>query len=74
MWETPFSDIILKYNSVTHPICSKLIEGGPGKLAEHYNKSHEETYIDACHLCFETRKKLIDKFPEYLAPKQVYGL
>jgi hypothetical protein len=33
-----------------------------------------EASVDECHYCFEVRKALIDKFPEYLAPRQVYGI
>jgi len=74
MWETPLSELVKNYNVNKHPICKYLNEGGPVKLAEEYSVEHEESYVDACHLCYETRKKLIDRFPEYLAPKQVYGL
>jgi len=34
----------------------------------------EDTYIDACHFCYLVRLSLIDRFPHYLAPRQVYGL
>jgi len=30
--------------------------------------------VDACHLCYRTRQALLERFPEYLAPRQVYGL
>ena len=74
MWETPLSELVKNYNAEQHPICSLIVKGGPVKLTEDYGVDHEDSYIDACHLCFQTRKMLIDRFPEYLAPKQVYGI
>jgi len=31
-------------------------------------------YVDACRFCYLVRLALIDKFSQYLAPRQVYGL
>jgi len=39
-----------------------------------YDLDVEGQYVDECHLCYLTRRALLDRFPEYLAPKQVYGL
>lgn len=74
MWETPLSEIVRSYNAKSHPICGPLVEGGPAALAEKYGVPHEEDYIDECHLCYSVRKSLMSRFPEYLGPKQVYGL
>jgi len=74
MWQTPLSEIINKYDAKTHPICRLLINGGPSQLIREYEIEHEDNYVDECHLCYLARMKLIDKFPQYLAPKQVYGL
>jgi hypothetical protein len=74
MWETPLSQLVKNYDYKKNPICKPIVEGGPVKLTKELNLEHEESYIDACHLCFEMRKKVIDKFPGYLAPKQVYGM
>jgi MoaA/NifB/PqqE/SkfB family radical SAM enzyme len=74
IWETPLSEIVKNYNGKTHPICAPLIAGGPAELTREFDIPHEERYVDACHLCFLTRIALLDKFPQYLAPKQVYGL
>ena len=68
------SELVKKYDAQSHPIICPIVKGGPAELAEFYQVEHENSYVDACRLCFETRKKLIDKFPEYLAPKQVYGM
>ena len=74
MWQTPLSEIVNNYNGKSHPVCAPLIKGGPAQLVREYNIPHEEQYVDACHLCFLTRKALMEKFPQYLAPNQVYGL
>jgi hypothetical protein len=73
-WETPLSDLIKKYDTEEHPICGPLIRGGPAQLVKEYNLEHEKEYVDECHLCYLTRLNLIEKFPKYLAPRQVYGL
>ena len=74
MWEHPLTELVTNYDAAAHPICGPLVEGGPALLAKQYNVPIEETYVDACHLCTTVRRALIPKFPEYLAPKQVYGL
>jgi len=74
MWQEPLKKIIENYDWKSHPICRPLVEGGPTLLASEYNAKNKKGYVDACHLCFETRKTLINKFPKQLAPKQVYGL
>jgi hypothetical protein len=75
MWEQPLCDLVTNYQPQFHAIAGPLIQGGPWRLAEAYSiKLEQESYVDECHYCFEVRKALIDKFPEYLAPRQVYGL
>ena len=74
MWQTPLSTLIKNYDVNSHPICGPLIKGGPAQLAQQYEVALEEGYIDECHLCYLTRQSLIDRFPQYLSPKQVYGL
>jgi hypothetical protein len=74
MWKTPLSELVRKYDPHSHPICGPLIRGGPAALAREYDVEHEDTYVDECHMCYLVRKALIDRFPEYLAPRQVYGL
>ena len=73
-WETPLFELVKNYSASLHPICSPLVKGGPALLAREYNMKHDEGYIDACHLCYTVRLALTDKFPRYLAPRQVYGL
>jgi len=74
MWQTPLSRLMAEYNPHKHPICGPLLKGGPVQLAGEYGITPDDGYIDACHFCYNVRKALIDKHPEYLAPRQVYGL
>jgi MoaA/NifB/PqqE/SkfB family radical SAM enzyme len=74
LWELPLPELVASYNPDSHPIAGPLLRGGPARLAEEYAVSHEEGYVDACHFCYEVRKALLDRFPNYLAPRQVYGL
>jgi MoaA/NifB/PqqE/SkfB family radical SAM enzyme len=73
-WKTPLSDLIKKYNPKSHPICNFLLRGGPAELINEYKIKHEAKYVDECHLCYFCRLALIEKFPQFLAPRQVYGL
>lgn len=74
MWETPLSQLVSEYDPHSHPICAPLLKGGPARLAREYNVEHDDQYVSQCHLCYMVRKTLIDRFPQYLAPRQVYGL
>jgi len=74
LWETPLSELIENYEVKSHPICGPLIRGGPAQLIREYQVEHEDKYVDECHLCYLARLNLLDKFPQFLAPKQVYGL
>lgn len=74
MWKRPLSKLIKEYKIESNPICNSISQGGPAGLVGDFGIEHKETYIDACHLCFETRRQLMGKFPDYLSPMQVYGL
>jgi MoaA/NifB/PqqE/SkfB family radical SAM enzyme len=74
MNETPFSDIIENYDFRAHPIIRTLAEGGPVALLEELGISPEVEYADECHLCFDLRNRIRDKYPETLCPPQVYGV
>ncbi|MBE0432593.1 radical SAM protein [candidate division WOR-3 bacterium] len=73
-WETPLSELAKKHDPLSHPICGPLIRGGPAALAKDFNIARDAEYVDACHFCHVLRLALIDRFPQYLAPRQVYGL
>ena len=74
MWQRPLSKLALEYEVNSHPICGPLNKGGPALLAKQYDVDIEEEYVDECHFCYLIRRALIDRFPEYLAPRQVYGI
>ncbi|HUS70342.1 MAG TPA: radical SAM protein [Anaerolineae bacterium] len=74
MWETPLATLAQNYDPDSHPICGSLLAGGPALLARRYAVEHEEEYVDECHFCYSLRLALLDRFPQYLAPRQVYGL
>lgn len=72
-WETPLSELVRDYDAQKHPISGPLVRGGPIRLFEEYGLDLEDEYVDECHLCYAARVALLDKFPQYLAPRQVYG-
>ena len=74
-WQTPLSTLVKNYDVAAHPIAGPLMtRGGPARLVKEYDLPHEDGYVDACHLCFRARQALLDRFPQYLAPRQVYWM
>ncbi len=73
VWEKPLGQIMADYDPDAHPICGPLIRGGPALLAKEHDFQPDESYVDACHLCYLTRKSLTQLLPAYLAPAQAYG-
>ncbi len=74
MWERPLAELLENYSAEAHPICGPLIRGGPAALVREQGIKVEEEYIDECHLCFATRRALLECYPQYLTPRQVYGV
>ena len=74
MWRTPLSQLVRDYDARRHPICGPLVAGGPHALAAAHGLVLPDGFVDECHYCYEVRKALIDRFPAYLVPRQVYGL
>ncbi|MCP4023099.1 MAG: radical SAM protein [Desulfobacteraceae bacterium] len=72
--KTPFSEIVQTYDPSNHPVAGPLIEGGPLQLAKKNKVSHENKYVDACHMCTSICKKLVDRFPQVLTPAKIYGI
>lgn len=66
-------EVVQNYNPKDHPVIDPLMRGGPAELIRYYNLPLEGNYLDACHLCYLARKMLLKRFPDYLAPPQVYG-
>ena len=78
VFQKPLREISGAYDAAieagAHPIVSPLLSGGPKGLVEQYELDHEDSYADACHLCYEARLALRDRFPQILTPDQMYGV
>jgi hypothetical protein len=74
LYTHPLRVICETYDPDAHPVVGPLLAGGPAELVRHYNLSHEDTYADACHLCYEARRALRDRFPNQLGPDGMYGI
>ncbi|MHC5024427.1 MAG: radical SAM protein [Planctomycetota bacterium] len=74
VYQTPMKEICAAYDPDRHPITSPLLDGGPAELVRRHDVPHDERYADACHLCYATRRALRQRYPEILAPDQMYGL
>ncbi len=72
MNDKSLKETISDYDPENHPIIAPLMNGGPAELVREYKLNLKDEYHDPCHLCFLARKALIEKFPNHLAPKQVY--
>lgn len=71
---TSLADVLDSYDPDSHLVCGPLLNGGPAALAEKYNLPHTDEYVDECHFCTEMCKLLASRFPQYLAPHEVFGL
>ncbi len=74
VWHTPLKQLLAEYDADAHPICGPILAGGPAQLARSCGVAADDGYVDACHLCFQTRRALLDDFPESLTPRQAYGV
>ncbi len=66
-------EIMGDYDPDGHPIVGPLLAGGPAEIVRRYELDHEDGYADHCHLCYESRCALRERFPEELTPDQMYG-
>jgi len=71
--EQSLKQIVTEYDPLAHPIIGPLLAGGPAALATSYELPHEDSYADACHLCYTARNLLRRRFPRQLTPATVYG-
>ena len=71
--ETPLKQIMAGYDPDSHPVIGPLLRGGPAALVRQYGLGHGKGYADACHLCYLSRRQLRERFPDCLAPAQMYG-
>jgi hypothetical protein len=69
----PLKEICAGFNPQSHPVIGPLVAGGPAELIRRWNVPHRESYVDACHACYEARKTLRDRFRAVLAPDGMYG-
>ncbi len=74
VWERPLTDIIRTYDPATHPIIRDLLTGGPAQIIKSHHLNHEDSYVDACHLCYIARQALREQYADVLAPDQMYGV
>jgi len=74
MWDRPLSEIISEYDAHKNPICGPLCRGGPAELARAHAVNLDGEFVDECHYCYSIRRALMDRFPNYLTPPQVYGV
>jgi len=77
VWERPLKEILQDFDVAEDPICGPLHRGGPAELVRTHElkglPGQDEGYADACHLCYEARRALIEQYPGRLAPLQAYG-
>lgn len=75
VWRDRLAAVIEQYDPATRPVVREILAGGPWALAQAYGHTPaRELYADECHLCYETRAALRERFPEILAPAQCYGV
>lgn len=74
VFENSLKEICESYAADVHPICGSLLSGGPAALVKKYDLPHASHYADACHLCYEARLSLRERFPKILGPDQMYGV
>ncbi len=74
LFQQPLVQLVAAYDPQGHPVIGPLLDGGPAELVRRYGLAHEESYADACHLCYTAREALRPRFPEILAPDQMYGV
>jgi MoaA/NifB/PqqE/SkfB family radical SAM enzyme len=73
LWDKPLSEIMASYSAEDHPICGPLIRKGPAGLIQELGLTPADQYVDECQACFKSRRNMLDKYPEILVPRQVYG-
>jgi MoaA/NifB/PqqE/SkfB family radical SAM enzyme len=74
VFETPLREICEGYDPESHEVVGPLLVGGPAELARRAGGPPGEMFADACHLCFETRRRARARFPRTVGPDQAYGV
>lgn len=73
LFRNSLTEIMSGYYPDAHPIVGPLLAGGPAEIVRRYGLEHKDGYADHCHLCYESRCALRDRFPDVLTPDQMYG-
>jgi MoaA/NifB/PqqE/SkfB family radical SAM enzyme len=73
LFERPLAELFAAYDPATHPVTGPLLDGGPAEVVRRYELPCRDRYCDACHLCDTARRLLRPRFPDVLAPDQMYG-
>ena len=68
------NEICQNFDPTNHPILGPLLDGGPYELVTQNYLACDDSYADACQLCYEARKLLRNKYPDILIPDQMYGV
>lgn len=74
LFQQPLQEICDQFQPESHPIVGPLLAGGPVELVRRYRLPVEAAYADACHLCSVSCRALRDRFPQQLAPDQMFGI
>ncbi len=74
VWRDGLAAVIERYDPAAQPVVREILAGGPWALAQAHGHVPEcELYADECHLCYEVRVALRERFPGVLTPAQCYG-
>jgi hypothetical protein len=71
--ERSLAEIMRDYDPDNHPIVGPLLAGGPAEIIRRYDLPHQDGYADCCHVCYQARCALRERFPDILTPDQMYG-
>ena len=74
MWQTALPELLRLYHPDSHPVVGPLLAEGPARLVQQFGIQVNDGYVDECHLCYLARKTLLARFPDVLAPREVYGV
>lgn len=73
-WREGLRTVVERYDPLAMPIFRDLLAGGPWALAQAAGlEPLRSLYADECHLCYEVRSRLRERFPRMLAPAVCYG-
>ncbi len=73
LFQIPLAEICERYQPDSHPIAGPLLRGGPAELARRHQISPSPDYADACHMCYQVRARLRERYPAVLTPGAMYG-